>query len=325
MNYYFPGLFPDSILSRINNKPLSFPFEYHLNSGENALRLVLRSFKLKPLTKVAIPGFVCGSVKSAVVNEGLSPVLFDLKNDNTFWTDYTIDNITLIHDAAQSYGINKNKLSGGPVVYSFGPGKSTTAAGGAIVDNFDNKEIFRDAIKKYSFFQEIIVRTNAKLFLKSRICNYKMDLMDVSLKAGLEKIYAKVISPYNLYPMVGMQQMLAAEAMDLVLLKKVDRTLRYQVLTDSIKNNNNLSLAFDDKDGIYFKTVLFVDRRIDEFKAYLQRNDIPFFRLFDDASDINEGNPIFQKNANKFFEISCEASIPLEEINRVADVLRSYK
>lgn len=357
MKYYFPGLFSDTVFSEIEKKTVQFPFEYHLNSGENALRLLLRSFQLKPKAKVAIPAFVCSSVKNAVIREGLTPVLFDLKNDDTFWTAYDLDkikstqikvvllvhlygfihpdtatvvefcrknDIKLIQDAAQSYGIDKHKISGAPVVYSFGPGKSTTAGGGAIVVGFEDAKRYRDAIKQYSVFQERIVKIASKFFLRSRIYGHSIGFMDSLLKRMIEKIYTKVISPNSLYPMVPLQQVLAVEAMNLIVQKKVDRGLRHQLLKDSLKNSSHLLLAYDDMEGMYFKFVLFVKGDVDAFQNYLSKKEVPFFRLFENTWTAEEGNPFFKTTANRFFEISCEASIPLEEMNRVANVLRSY-
>lgn len=358
MTYYFPGLFSSTIFSEIEKKNRLFPYEYHLNSGENALRLLFRSFQLKPLDKVAIPAFVCSSVKNAVMSEGLTPITFDLKNNATFWTEYNLDtikteqikaivlvhlygfihpdtttivefcrnnDIKLIQDAAQSYGIDKNKISGGPIVYSFGPGKSTTAAGGAIITNFENKKIYRDAIKEYSFFQELIVKKSSEFFLKSRIYNLKMGFMDMLFKRMIEKIHTKQISPNNLYPMLPLQQQLAVEAMGLVVQKKADRALRHQLLKDSIKNNSDILLAFDDEEGICFKIVLFVKGDVEAFENYLSEKEVPFFRLFEDSLNSGEENLVFNMNANRFFELSSEACIPLEEINRVATILKNYK
>src|ERR1700751_2805109 len=173
MKYFFP-----SFIERfeVEQKPLP-QLKITVNSGTNALRLLLRSFNLSVNDKVAIPAFVCDSVKYAVEQEKLTPVLFDLKPDNSFWTFYDLEyikleniktvvlvhlygfihpdtkeivefcknnNIKLIHDSAQSYGIDEKFLNEGDgIVYSFGPGKSTTAAGGAWIKILEeNKNIF---------------------------------------------------------------------------------------------------------------------------------------------------------------------------------------
>src|SRR3990167_9229671 len=135
-----------------------------VDSGTGALRLLLRNLNLSKGAKVAIPAFVCDSVSRAVILEGLVPVFFDLI-DATFWTDYEEkkikdenikavivvhlygfihpaseritrfcrdSQIKLIHDAAQSFGINESLLAAdnNGVFYSFGPGKSSTACCG---------------------------------------------------------------------------------------------------------------------------------------------------------------------------------------------------
>ena len=162
MRYYFPGLITCSTLPRAK----SFNFPFTTNTGENSLRLLLRSFSLKPNSNVATPEFACDAVKRSIEKEGLKPLLFDIYPDKSYWTNYdksdlekgkpsviilahlygflhpetaTImeyckaNKIFLIHDLAQSFGLDESKLSYGSIFYSFGPGKSTTAAGGGII------------------------------------------------------------------------------------------------------------------------------------------------------------------------------------------------
>ncbi|HXU27334.1 MAG TPA: DegT/DnrJ/EryC1/StrS family aminotransferase, partial [Bacteroidia bacterium] len=136
MNYYFP-----SFIQKINfEQEISPQLKITVNSGTNAIRLLLRSFNLVSNDKVAIPAFVCDSVKYAVEQEKLTPIQFDLKTENSFWTSYDLNriktenikvvilvhlygfvhpdtleivdfcernNIKIIHDAAQSYGIDE--------------------------------------------------------------------------------------------------------------------------------------------------------------------------------------------------------------------------
>src|SRR6185369_12541261 len=79
-----------SILNSLNFPDRPIPDSFHaVNSGKNAIRLLLRSYKLKPGAKVALPMFVCDSLKEAVLKEGFTPLYLDLKPDGTFWADYS--------------------------------------------------------------------------------------------------------------------------------------------------------------------------------------------------------------------------------------------
>src|SRR5689334_9898843 len=65
---------------------------FHLASGEQALRLLLRSYRQKsPQLEVAMPAFVCEAVPRAALEEGLRPYWLDLQNDGSFWSDYHIN------------------------------------------------------------------------------------------------------------------------------------------------------------------------------------------------------------------------------------------
>ena len=70
----------------------ALPYSFHTaNSGENAIRLLLRSYRLQPGAKVALPIYVCDSLKQAVYKEGFEPQYLDLKTDRTFWADYNTE------------------------------------------------------------------------------------------------------------------------------------------------------------------------------------------------------------------------------------------
>src|SRR2546426_598607 len=84
MNYYFPG----SVDSLTANAPVSAELQFTVNSGKNALRLLLRNSSLEKRSKVAIPAFVCAAVGEAVKEEGLEPIRFDLY-PKSYWTLYS--------------------------------------------------------------------------------------------------------------------------------------------------------------------------------------------------------------------------------------------
>ncbi|MBF0342062.1 MAG: DegT/DnrJ/EryC1/StrS aminotransferase family protein [Magnetococcales bacterium] len=145
------------------------PGAWFVASGHHALRLLLRQQALRPGARVALPALICPTVVSAIRAEGLIPDFVDIEPE---WQQMAFDadrfarrgfdlillphlygaphpltreirafagnqKIPLIHDAAQSFGV---ALDGTPLVsldqgglYSFGPGKATTAATGGLV------------------------------------------------------------------------------------------------------------------------------------------------------------------------------------------------
>ncbi|HXD92498.1 MAG TPA: DegT/DnrJ/EryC1/StrS family aminotransferase [Bacteroidia bacterium] len=346
MNYFFP-----SFIECFDVEQKSLPqLKITVNSGTNALRLLLRSFDLSPNDKIAIPAFVCDSVKYAVEQEKLTPVLFDLKPDNSFWTSYDIDlikstgikavilvhlygfihpdtkeivdfcesnNIKLIHDAAQSYGIDEEKLNKGDgIVYSFGPGKSTTAAGGAWIKTVEGKESFFTLSKPTLFsFQN----ARAKLFLKTRIFGYKLNKYEKLLNKIVNKTHSTTI-----FSMSSFQLKMASYSVSKLSEITPFRKKRYFMLKEAIIKNPLLTIINSDTDGLNFKIILFIKNEINKFKKYLELNNIPYFTLFD---KIQESDKLinFKKNARKFVEISCEASIPESEIERIASLINNFK
>ncbi|MDH5716643.1 MAG: DegT/DnrJ/EryC1/StrS family aminotransferase [Spirochaetia bacterium] len=170
-----------------------------VSSGANALRLLIRSLNLKKKSRIAIPALICSSVARAIKLEKKTPAFTDISSDNYFMlfqkknfdkekynlivlphmygilhpqTEEIINyakenNIPLIHDCAQSYGV---LYEGRPIVefneggfYSFGAGKSTTAASGGLVFG-----IKKELIEKYNLFSFKKKDLFSENFLKER-------------------------------------------------------------------------------------------------------------------------------------------------------------
>src|ERR1700757_237349 len=346
MKYFFP-----SFIERFEVEQKSLPqLKITVNSGTNALRLLLRSFNLSVNDKIAIPAFVCDSVKYAVEQEKFTPILFDLKPDNSFWTSYDMDlikssnikvvilvhlygfihpdtkeivdfcesnNIKLIHDAAQSYGVDEKKLNkGGAIIYSFGPGKSTTAAGGAWIKTFEENESFFTLSKPTLFsFQN----AKAKLFLKTRIFGYKLSKYDNLLNKILNKTHSNVI-----FSMSSFQLKMASYSISRLSEITPFRQKRYLIIKEAALKNPLLTIVNSDAGGLNFKIILFIKNDVNKFKNYLEINSVPYFTLFDKIQK-NDELVNFRKNAQKLVEISCEASIPESEVERIANLISDFK
>lgn len=350
MNYFFP-----SILTSLNFSKGKLPEGFlSVNSGKNAIRLLLRSYKLKVGSKIALPLYVCDSLKQSVLKEGLTPLYLDLKSDGTFWSDYNLEllqkerpaavilvhlygflhpdtkavmdffkssNIFLIHDAAQSYGIDENALTySSGLVYSFGPGKSSTAAGGAIVKGLE-KGFYESNCHPAS--NSSIQKFKINLFLKSRIYGFTYSLADKIL----QKLIYRFKTKDEISKMTDFQLSAASTVMQLVNEKIGERKTRYRALKTAIEGNSLLRVSFEDEKGLCFKMVLAITGDVLKFKDYLSKNNVPFFSLSEELlleKEKHSGYAVFSKNAQCFVELSTEASLPMEEILRVADVLKKY-
>ncbi|MBF0212783.1 MAG: DegT/DnrJ/EryC1/StrS aminotransferase family protein [Magnetococcales bacterium] len=170
MNRLFPGPVRPENLPAVQQAPLTPPpGGWFVASGHHAIRLLLRYNRLQPGARIAVPALICPTVISAIRAEGmiadfvdidpeLQMMAFDAEQFSRRGFDLILlphlyglphprtreirafarsSATPLIHDAAQSFGVT---LDGVPLVtldqgglYSFGPGKSTTAATGGLV------------------------------------------------------------------------------------------------------------------------------------------------------------------------------------------------
>ncbi|MEO6306204.1 MAG: DegT/DnrJ/EryC1/StrS family aminotransferase [Bacteroidia bacterium] len=351
VSYYFPSPFKQVDLP----KTISPQLINCLNSGKSALKTLLKSLDLPVKSKIAIPAYVCSDVMSSVESEFLVPVLFDLKDDRTFWTEYNFSKILeenikaiilvhlhgfihpdteqianfckknyicLIHDAAQSYGIDEEKLTeSNGIIYSFGPGKSTSAAGGGWIKSKTGIAGLK-VIKNSSVFS--FENVKAKFFFKSRLFGYRFSRVEL---IGNSFINVISNSSTGIHNMTQFQKQAASGILASLNEVSVLRKKRYSIIKDKIRDNKNISLAYDDGKGQYFKAVVYVNNNPDKFSDYLSKNEIPFFSLvkkIDPEKLSSEPLNNFKKNARLLFEISTETSIPEKEIERVATVLASY-
>lgn len=348
MKYFFPG----PIIG--NEGPLSIEKEYRLqfcvDSGKSALRIALRVLNLEKGSTIGIASYCCNSAVDAIYEEGYSPYFFDLFSENTFWSNYEVNlilnnkinviilvhlygslhpqtkeisdfcmknNISLIQDCAQSFGINEERLGTGAIVYSFGPGKSSTAALGGELKNADTRkiEITKPGIKR---------SIQSYRFYFNRKYDYSIWLDKLFFLA--QSFFSK--SPFVISKMTPFQKRKALEAKKIVLLKSEERKERLSILKKAVLKNSLLKFVNDDRDSLGFKCVIYLNNNVMDFVNYLEKSDVPFSRLGPDIrlDDKKESTLInFYANYQNFIELSTERSIPLIEIGRVAQVLEAYK
>lgn len=321
-------------------------------SCESAIRLVLRSWNLGAGAHIAMPAFVCNSVRRAVRAEYLTPLELDL-HSNSFWTDYNAQsmqqrkvegivlvhlygflhpqsaaieafakqhNIPLLHDLAQCVGVDESGLDPAfPRVYSFSQGKAATAAFGGLIKNMD-VGFYKKHIR--SVLNPLLRKRTALQFMKSRIYGYQLTMWD-----GLELKAIRLFSAFRkravLTPMTSFQKKAAARAMQLQTQHLSDRKKRHQTLVAAAESSGKFKLLENATQGLFYKAVFLLQGDcIDATLAYLRTNKLPFFML---APDIpaNKELPNFAAQAHRIIEIPCEASIPFDEIQRLEVILKS--
>lgn len=346
-DYFFPGLIDTLNLPEFNSEA----FRYTVASGESAVQLILKSYNLPSNTKVALPAYVCDVLKKPVLKEGMVPLYLDLKPE-TFWTEYDMDiilknqvkvlilahlygflhpdtisisqfckqhDILLIHDLAQSYGVDEARLDYGDIFYSFGSGKSSTAAHGSIIKKMDDT-CYERHVGTPVFFADL----NAMFFLKARMYGYEFSFMEKAFYRVCNKLYR--INGFH--SMSKIQKRAAEYVMKLVKQKQNERRERFDVIARALENRSLLKVAYSDNEGQYFKCVLFIKTEPERFKKYLSEQDVPYFCLYNSIKvGISEASnmPNFKAYAPNIIEISAEATIPLSEIRRVAEILRNFK
>jgi dTDP-4-amino-4,6-dideoxygalactose transaminase len=361
--YYFPSLLNSIKVEK--EIALNTCLTVNIDSGKSALILLLKSYLLPSKSKIALPAFICQSAKTAISESGLQPHLLDLKNDNSFVTDYDLENILqnnvkvvllahlygyihpdtkrvtefcfkhnifIIHDAAQSFGIDESKLlpSNG-IIYSFGPGKSSNAAGGACIKNGERDFLkLHDKLKPLNIIEKKLLQLKASNQVKLGIYNYQFETFEKTIFKTANQ-FIKFGLPKRSYYMNGFQIHAAIKVIQLISDGAQTRKRNHQIISTALEKHKLLSLCYPKDEGLFFKVIIFNNSSNHQFEKYLKLNHIPYYKIFQENSKYFTENtsssnlPVFKKNACNIFELSSEATIPLEEIQRIASVLKEYK
>jgi hypothetical protein len=348
MSYFFPSIIGNpKEFKDVIPAPM-----YTVSSGEHAIQILIRSQAFTKGSKIALPAFVCGSVARAIFAEGHTPIYLDLKDDGRFVTDYNFqilnnekpvavilvhlygvlhdnnkaienyciaNNIYLIQDLAQSFGLNEDLMNPiFPKVYSFGPGKSATAAGGAMI-RWANKEQSLFNLKNPG----LIANIKAKLFLKSRIYGQEKSFMDVFLQKLIDKYFSH---DTNITQMSAYQKKAATYVISRQKSVLEERLKRWKKIDEVILAHTYLKSAMPNNFCLGFKYVIFAHQHAKSFERYLKKHHIPYYCLGSDIiNEINANLPNFKVSATSFIEISCEAVIPMQEIERITPLLKAFK
>lgn len=331
---------------------------FSIDSGLSALRLALRSLRLSPGSLVAVPAFSCDAMGDAIAAEKLTPFWLDLHDNATIWSDYQPAlqpssqiaaiillhlygqmhpqtaaivaaakhrHLPIIHDAAQSLGIAADdNFANAPVIYSFGPGKATTAALGATISGIDATDYHAHVTPvHHAPALWFLAWLRARCFFLARRYGWGRvwmdDLQDQWLGRGLQSLAAG-----RFYSMTHFQQHRARQAMALQPLIMPARQARRQCLLNNLSPHLQLATT---PPGLDYKLVLYSRRDLIPLCERLLENNLPYARLFE-PTQLKQPHlahlPNLQRFGPHFIEFSLEASIPIEEFKRLATILANF-
>jgi len=337
-----------------------------VDSGETGLKLLLLSFNLVERSKIGVPALICESVIRAILDSGFEPFILDIKDnfqvdfDPLKWASFGLSAVILPHlygslhpqtelittwcknnrvkiiqDTAQSYGLQfKDRAAiefGNGGIYSFGPGKASTAAGGGIVWGLSH-EIKYD---KISMLMSIFKEAQAKNFLVERTVGmteqFKLNTLFTKFK---EK--GSYFSSYFMHgglPLTSIQKTAAKVAVEAINNVSEKRKRRWQIFANNL-NPSNFRLIEDYSESMKFKYVFYIEQSETECRRFLSyahshgimirqhTQQIPksvfsFIRKYGDLE-------FYQENFYKLFEISTEASIPEDNFLKASKILNRY-
>lgn len=327
-----------------------------INSASQGIYLLLKSFDLKIGDKVGLPPLLCNSVTDAILKAGLFPYYFDINNDfilkfdeNHFGnsgikalilphlygalhpkTEEIVNwckkkRVFLISDTAQSFGLKffdtpAIELGDGGV-YSFGFGKASSCAGGAIVYNLTHKIVYSK--------NPII-----KLF-NNNLSHFNL----ASRTYGLATIYKNNFSK-RYYGFIS--QIVSDYILDITKLQ-INSIIKFwerrkEIYSQRMKNFMILKNKLNSKyfvvpksfsESLKFKYVFTINsdsRKLIEFISNMRQNGIEIQHC--SRTDKTHTNKVKLDNYNNLkyslFEISTESSIPEENLYKAAEVMNSY-
>ncbi len=287
-------------------------------SGRVALRLLIKSIGLKPGSRIALPPLICRVVVDAILKEKMAPDFVDISASDFFMKfeqDYFFkkkfdmillphlygvlhpqteeiinfareNKIPLIHDAAQSFGLT---YKGKPIIehneggfYSFGAGKATTAASGALVYGLDERLVKLYRLEKYKIWDPYAVH-----FLRQRSgANYSKILTRIQLPGfRASKIQVKA----------------AQYVSNLVATFEVNRKRNWQFLNDTIGPD---IYNFGPHRVSFFKFVIYSARKLefDRKLAHIPTRIVPKWA-------VASGLPNYEKMTGYLYELSTERSL----------------
>jgi dTDP-4-amino-4,6-dideoxygalactose transaminase len=331
-----------------------------VESGTEALALLLPSYSLASGTRVLVSAFCCDAVRRAVQLAGLQLVLCDLKTEGSIVSDYLgadwksqvgaaivvhlynaahLDTesiaelcqehgVKLLHDAAQSYGLDDALLTNGDgAVISFGPGKATTAACGGLVTGVSSA-FYQQAVRDVDrhAVMRLLVNQVAHHFIRMRQVTTSERARNRACAHVMRSVRSR-LGRKNVWSMTSYQRKAAGYAIERASVMREERIRRLEMIRGAVLANPRFRDAAAGLQGAFYKAVVHVKSDPDVFVNYLVSEGIPFYRPFDRdtlAKPEYASWHTFRATGHRFVEIPCEACLPTQEIERVARAVERF-
>lgn len=336
---------------------LGFNSNYQfVDSATHGIYLLLKSFNLPPDSKVGLTPLLCNSVTTALLKAGFKPYYFDINNEfvldfnEQFFLESGIkvlilphlygalhpdtekiikwckdNSVFIISDTAQSFGL---KYNGRPTieigdggVYSFGFGKASTCAGGAVVYNL-NKEVFysRNSILK------IINNKLSKIKLASRTYS----LMKSKKNFFSKKIFEIITNVINSYS-IDINK-IQYNSLKKLIEKKEEIKTRRNNNYDVLKNNLNpdyFHIPDSFCNSLKFKFVFTINSdaiKSSAFVSLMKEKGIEIHNCSSTDSVHTQNLQLlnYNKLKNNLFELSTEAGIPEENFYEAVKIMNNH-
>jgi dTDP-4-amino-4,6-dideoxygalactose transaminase len=343
--------------TELNLQNLGFSSKYQfVNKAGQGIYLLLKSFNLEQASKVGLPPLVCNSVTDAVLKAGFTPFYFDINNDFIFnYDEETLkqsgicvlilpqlygalhpqteeiiswckrNQVFLISDTAQSFGLKFNGLPaielGDGGIYSFGYGKASTCAGGAMVYNLHTRikhlsNAFVNSIYNMLSKNKLAVRTYGinivkKDYLMNKLNSYISNLT-YSQVFGISRIQFNSIKKF-----LEKKNEIQSKRNKNYMILKENLNSRYFVVPNSFSESLRFKFPFSLK---------LDEKKTSNFITAMREKGIEIHNCSQTAHVHTYDKKLYNYNKlkNKLFELSTESSIPEENFYKASEIMNSY-
>jgi hypothetical protein len=316
---------------------------------------LLKSFNLPPKAKVGLPPLISNSVLLAILKAGFKPYFFDISkefqltfNKSLFekskikalilphmygsanpYTEEIINwckgnSVYLINDTAQSFGLEHNGRPmiemGDGGIYSFGFGKSSTCAGGALVYGLEKINYNNNA------FVKILLQRMSEEFLKERIAGFDIPC-NYSLYKKFNYAFVRLISR-GAYDVNYLQFNSIKHFLNIKDKVNLKRDSNWQILNDEL-NKEIFKIPKYYCDTQKYKYVFHLelpDKGIQQFIRILGMMGVNINHCAQSYLTEKFRNilPNYFRLKNKLCEVSTEASIPKRNFFHAASIMNTY-
>ncbi|MDR3628034.1 MAG: DegT/DnrJ/EryC1/StrS family aminotransferase [Ignavibacteriaceae bacterium] len=340
----------------LNPAKLGFGFKYHfINSGSNGISLLLKSFNLPKKAKVGLPPLISNSVLLAILKAGFQPYFFDISKEfqltfhkslfeksrikalvlphmygsaNPFSEEIISwckeNSVYLINDTAQSFGLEHNGMplieTGDGGIYSFGFGKSSACAGGALIYGLEKINYNNNA------FVKLLLQKMSEDCLKERVAGFDIPC-NYSIGKKINYAFLRLISR-GIYDVNYLQFNSIKHFLSIKDKINTKRNTNWQILNNELNKEIFIIPKYYHNTQKY-KYVFHLelpDKAIQQFIRILGMTGININHCAQSYLTEKFRNilPNYFRLKNKLCEISTEASIPSRNFYHAARIMNNY-